>query len=555
METEQESIGKVSATEGDPTTADEFTFWLKDSAIVAPFDIVSIGNRRGSRTYGQITELSYVTDSPTHIGNYVSSDFGSTDEVANTPRLGTTYAKAEVLSNSDDIYMPLIDAAPVRFATGDEVKAALGIDQIPDDHIAIPAGMIRLPNGESVAVLFDSHFLLGPDGAHLNIGGISGLATKTSYAMFVLRAVQQHHSDTATIIMNVKGEDLLHLHSPYDGPDREQVAKDWEQCGLDFAPFENVRYFYPYTGNEQRHFAKTLCGRDGLEAQFAAGIASNYIYTYEHDRDKIDLLFSSVDDPNETIASILGQIQASDRDFEDVPDWEHLLSAVESRMASGGATAGPQSITVQSWRAFHRRLSLYLGSKASLGSGIYQNAKSDYPPKAQVHLSDAIDAIRPGDVFVVDIAPLDDHDKFLVFGDVVDAVYRLRTENESAPNRVVIFVDELNKYAPAGVKSSPIIQKLIEITERGRSQGMVLFGAQQFKSAVHERVIGNCSNEVYGRTNAIETGKGAYRGIPKAYLNMMLRLPPGHLVVSHPRFPKLLKIQFPRPCYHQPRPV
>ena len=60
-----------------------------------------------------------------------------------------------------------------------------------------------------MAVSFDSHYLLGPDGAHLNIGGISGLATKTSYAMFLLRAIQMRHPDTATIVMNVKGEDLL----------------------------------------------------------------------------------------------------------------------------------------------------------------------------------------------------------------------------------------------------------------------------------------------------------------------------------------------------------
>lgn len=36
----------------------------------------------------------------------------------------------------------------------------------------------------------DSRFLIGPEGAHLNISGISGLAAKTSYAMFLLKAIQ-----------------------------------------------------------------------------------------------------------------------------------------------------------------------------------------------------------------------------------------------------------------------------------------------------------------------------------------------------------------------------
>ena len=32
-----------------------------------------------------------------------------------------------------------------------------------------------------VKVVLDSHFLIGPDGAHMNVSGISGLAAKTSY--------------------------------------------------------------------------------------------------------------------------------------------------------------------------------------------------------------------------------------------------------------------------------------------------------------------------------------------------------------------------------------
>ena len=37
-----------------------------------------------------------------------------------------------------------------------------------------------------LTVNMDSKYLIGPEGAHLNISGISGLAAKTSYAMFLL---------------------------------------------------------------------------------------------------------------------------------------------------------------------------------------------------------------------------------------------------------------------------------------------------------------------------------------------------------------------------------
>ena len=42
-------------------------------------------------------------------------------------------------------------------------------------------------------VHLNSKFIIGPEGAHLNISGISGLAAKTSYAMFLLKAIQDQY--------------------------------------------------------------------------------------------------------------------------------------------------------------------------------------------------------------------------------------------------------------------------------------------------------------------------------------------------------------------------
>ena len=65
-------------------------------------------------------------------------------------------------------------------------------------------------------VNMDSRYLIGPEGAHLNISGISGLAAKTSYAMFLMKAIQDRclnedlevGNDVAFVIFNVKGKDL-----------------------------------------------------------------------------------------------------------------------------------------------------------------------------------------------------------------------------------------------------------------------------------------------------------------------------------------------------------
>ena len=84
-----------------------------------------------------------------------------------------------------------------------------------------------------------------------------------------------------------------------------------------------------------------------------------------------------------------------------------------------------------------------------------------------------------------------------------------------------------------------------------RSEGVILFSAEQFKSAVHDRVKGNCSTHAYGRTNAIEISKPDYRYIPNVYSNMMTRLGKGDLIIQHPVFKTLLKVQFPYPSYQQ----
>lgn len=80
---------------------------------------------------------------------------------------------------------------------------------------------------------------------------------------------------------------------------------------------------------------------------------------------------------------------------------------------------------------------------------------------------------------------------------------------------------------------------------------MVLFAAEQFKSAIHNRVSGNCSTFAYGRTNAIELSNSEYRYIPSVYKNMMTRLKQGEYIVQNPIFRSLLNIRFPEPIYKQ----
>ena len=547
-------IGRVSATEKHPTSCDEFQFWLSDDAILSPFDIVRVENKTDdSVTYGVVQDILHITDGTGHLSNYVSSDFGNVDTIPMTRRLSLSYAKVSVIHNTKENFMPVFEGSPVYTADNHDIEVALGLDNI-DEKTAIPAGLMKASNGQYVPIKYNGDFLIGPEGAHMNISGISGLATKTSYVMFLLKAIQhKYKDDVAIIVMNVKGDDLLHIHQPNEKITPAQ-RKEWEELNVPCEPFENVKYLYPYRRQKDKLHANTALPVDDLAEQFATKQASNFVYTFEHDIDKVDMLFANVDDPNYTIESILNYIDYG-QEFWGVSSWDEFKDKLKDFCSKGSGKNNSSSILIQSWQRFRRLIN------NSINDDLFVNARSMAREEHQVYLSDEVLNINGGEMMVVDIAGLNEQLQCLVFGDIIRSVYSLkhgdydqdqRCSKKSVPKRVIIFVDELNKYAPStSSKNSPLLANLLDITERGRSEGVVLFSAEQFRSAIHERIKGNCGTNVYGRTNAIEVSRPDYKFIPNVYANMMTRLKKGDLILHHPVFKTLLKIQFPFPSYNQ----
>lgn len=547
-------IGKVSATEKNPSSCDEFQFWLTDDVVLSPFDIVRVENKTDdSVTYGVVQDILHITDGTGHISNYVSSDFGNVEREPMTRRLALSYAKVSVIHNTKENFMPVFEGTPVYTADLTDVQIALGLDNI-DEKSAIPCGLMKASNNVSVPIKYNGDFLIGPEGAHMNISGISGLATKTSYVMFLLKAIQyKYKEDVAIIVMNVKGDDLLHVHQP-NKQITDAQRKEWDDLGVPCAPFENVKYLYPYRKQKEKRYANTALPIADLDEQFAAKQASNFVYTFEHDVDKVDMLFSNVDDPNWTIESILNYIDYGP-EFKGDLSWADFKDRLKDFCSKGRNKNNESNILIQSWQRFRRLIN------NSINDDIFVNAISTAKDQHQVHLSDEVLNINGGEMMVVDIAGLTEQLQCLVFGDIIRSVYALkhgdydqddRSSTKPVPKKVIIFVDELNKYAPStSSKSSPLLANLLEITERGRSEGVILFSAEQFRSAIHDRIKGNCGTNVYGRTNAVEVSRPDYKFVPSVYANMMTRLKKGDLIVHHPVFKTLLKVQFPFPSYNQ----
>jgi hypothetical protein len=170
--------------------------------------------------------------------------------------------------------------------------------------------------------------------------------------------------------------------------------------------------------------------------------------------------------------------------------------------------------------------------------------------------------IKGGHTYVVDIAALQEHEQTLVFGDLLRTIYEIKAEgaeddqgNEiEAPKKVIFFVDELNKFAPSGRGGSAISSQVLEIAERGRSLGVILISAQQFMSAVHDRVTGNSATKILGRTGSAEVAQSDYRFLDDEIKMNMTRLSKGELLVSHAIYRQPVKVIFPLPAYRQPSP-
>lgn len=546
MENSKEIIGRTSATDRDPNTSDKFNFWITTDKIVNPFDIVESEHLNKSKTYGLVTGLEHRTDATSHLANFVSNNFGSISEEPNTPRIGTTLAKVNVMMNDgggkkDDgtqkegIYMPVENEKNVSFADEQGIHIALGIDSMEKEN-RIPAGLIKMSNEVEAVVYVDSRYLIGPESAHLNISGISGLATKTSYAMFFIQSLLQsiNAEKTSVIILNVKHGDLLQIDQSPSKIDEAQKAL-WLKLGLEPKPFQNVNYYLPRYKN------------GNANSYLVPNNSKIYAYSLETSVNKLDLLFSNVPDTTETIDSIVGEIMNGfgTKAFSGVNNWNDLLNAPP--LAKDGKSQPIGDVKSNSVGKFRRHLRRMVQTKTT---GLF----TDRLTRNESNLEDELKNIKGGQSYVIDIAKLQDYEQSFVFGDIVKTIYEMFAESDESldlPDKVIIFVDELNKYAPAGTKDSPLIEQILDISERGRSLGVILFSAQQFMSAVHPRVTGNTATKILGRTSSAEVMMPDYRFLDQDLKMSLTRLSKGELLLQHAIFRQPVKIIFPKPAYKQ----
>ncbi|MGB7860643.1 MAG: ATP-binding protein [Acidimicrobiia bacterium] len=439
-----------------------------------------------------------------------------------------------------EVFVPPRPGQPVRVAEGDERDRALFFDRM---ERRFAAGLTR--NGEPLWVNFE--FLNGERGAHVNISGISGVATKTSYATFLLHALFTSgvlgtaSVNTKALIFNVKGEDLLHLDRVNSRLDDEQRRR-YTELGLPSTPFESVGIFAPPRIDDQRATADVASRSD----------VTSFFWTVHEfcTDDLLPFLFADAEDDRAQYTTVVYNVMAQLRfaegtetgaaviDGVKVKTFRELADLVTERVQSDEHRvrwAGP-AIGTGTINAFVRRLQASVRHVGRL-------VRSDVPdPKRH-----RIDAGK-NQVTVVDIHNLNDRAKRFVVGVTLKREFEEKERAGQSNELLMVVLDELNKYAPRE-GTSPIKEVLLDVAERGRSLGVILIGAQQTASEVERRIIANSSIRVVGRLDSAEAAREEYGFLPGVHRQRATIIKPGTMILSQPELPVPLVLEFPFPAW------
>ncbi len=558
-------IGRVAATKFDRNKSREFYFWIKPKTQVNPLDLIVVdekidveaGEPIQRKVYAQILDIESYTDAESFLDVFASTNFGDTNLDSEVDRLNFCVAKAQVLRTSVNNRMPVQFNSSVALADAEAIRELLRVDENIKDKL--PIGYIEQSTAKET-VYMSTKYLTGPLGAHLNVSGKSRLAAKTSYVLFLISSIlqtqlqAQEGEDTAVIIFNVKASDLLQIHEP--NPDlaapRDQLddnklqeviglEKTWQDMDLEAKPFDKdtVFYFLPTQRNSTQKTNADLRNLPNPNSNDIIDQPDNYFayhYTLPDVRGRLQYLLPHPEsEPQQHF------IFALDSEAESPVNTSNTFSDLIDRLGGNlfEATAG----TV---RAVRRSIEVAT-SRAT--SGVFKfTGSGSASNRCKLPSTFIKESLQAGQVMVVDIANIKEYEKRWVFGDVMEAVDSLmgQSERENKPKKVVVFVDELNKYTPSG-RSSPLTERILEITSEGGGLGVILFGAEQFASRIHPQVYGNCTNRAFGLTDPTESATEPYRAFPREIRDRLSELEVGELLINYDYFGMPLRIKFPPP--------
>jgi len=452
-----------------------------------------------------------------------------------------TAAHVSVTRIEPEVFVPPRPGNEVARAAEDELEKALYFDRM-DNRFA--AGLTR----EGQKIFGNLDFLDGSRGAHVNISGISGVATKTSCALFLLYSLfhsgalgAQRHNARA-VIFNVKGDDLMFVDKPNRRLDATETDK-YQRLGLPAGPFQDVALWSPVARDTFEIVHALGSRREGVTPylwslrEFCQSRLLRFLFA-EADTETSQLSFAvSVAErylaeqtqatPSSQSWVVLDGVTITD--FDQLV--QHITDNADTVFARGNIAEATRG-------AFLRRLA---AAADRAGHLIRRLDSKDEEDRYR------IDWAR-SQLNVIDIHNLHDTAKRFVVGVILKQLLQEKDQYGRREPLTFVVLDELNKYAPRE-GWSPIKEVVLDIAERGRSLGVILIGAQQTASEVERRVVANASYRIVGRLDTAEAARGEYGFLTDAARARASLLKPGNMFLHQPEIPVPLLIQFPFPAW------
>lgn len=538
---------------------------LDDDAVVQLDDLVVV--EQALPDGSTVSHYGIVVETRRHIeGARFASDTGHIDAQV-MPGETARQVEVEILRADPEMWLAPEPSMVVRRATGRARELALFADQM---EARLLVGLDQ--SGQPVHI--DLSFLDGTRGAHINISGISGVATKTSYALFLLYLLLEtdaglghlgaHSPNTKVIVFNVKGEDLMFLDRPNRRLDDDSRQR-WAALGVTApGPFSDVTLYSPRTPGETGTVVADVRGREreGVVAygwtpwEFIRQGLLQFLFTDDDDRRtqvgfveqqvRLQLARHAVPLAGDDSGAVVILDTAADEtpyDFDRVVERERdprpttdgrvvrdfgdLVSVLEEKLV---ITPDPdwhgttQTNTVQ---AFVRRL---FAMRRRMGHLVSAGA---HAIALERRLS------------VIDISRLHHSAQRFVVGSLLSQIWDSKQGTGREPLRFVVL-DELNKHAPRE-GYSPLKELLVDIAERGRALGVILVGAQQAATEIDPAIVRNAAIKVVGRLDAFESSQ--YRFLTPELRERATRFLPGTMVLDQPLVPSPIPIRFPFPGF------
>jgi len=513
---------------------DESSFVQLDDVLVCKSVVKRYNENIEVKFYGIVIELTKYLEGVNMLYQEVKAKEGV------LPVHPVYLAKINVNRIEPQYYLPPKPGDEVFKAFGEDRDKGLFFDTM---ETKIPAGLSQ----DGLPVYINYNFINGKDGAHISISGMSGVATKTSYSLFLINSIIQKSQDKPKfVIFNVKGKDLLFLDKE-NVRFKEEDKKKFDIMGLEPKPFKDVAFYCPPEKPDSQNpmgAARYDVDKYGFSMKdFASERLLKYMFV-ENDQEIsnlnfiIDRIASKLYELSKTGDTLIDD--KAGREIKDLDDLYELLQEVydgkdndrERYYSWFGRNTSSQSI-----EAFLRRFAF--GKKYI--RNLIKKETSTHIKNITKEFLENMHTLN-----VIDISDLHSIGKMFVVGVILDKIFKQREESGVSDPKIFVLLDELNKYAPKE-GWSPIKDTLLDIAERGRSLGVILIGAQQTASEVEKRIVANSAIKVVGRLDTAELSGEQYGFLSKSLKQRVSMLKKGSMVLYQPDIPTPTVVNVPMP--------